>query len=80
MSHKKMRILTVTVTARFSQRKSDARKCWGCTCKGDDAMEKEMHIDGKNYEVVSVLPLTDTENPPETAADKLKYLIQESKS
>ena len=43
-------------------------------------MEKKMHIDGKNYEVVSVLPLADTENPPETAADKLKYLIQESKS
>lgn len=43
-------------------------------------MEKKMHIDGKTYEVVSVLPLADTENPPETAADKLKYLIQESKS
>ena len=38
-------------------------------------MEKKMHIDGKNYEVVFVLPLADTENPPETAADKLKYLI-----
>jgi len=43
-------------------------------------MEKKMHIDGKTYEVVSVLPLEDTENPPETVADKLKYLIQESKS
>ena len=40
-------------------------------------MEKKMHIDGKTYEVVSVLPLTDTENPPETAADKIKYLINE---
>jgi len=38
-------------------------------------MEKKMHIDGKNYEVVSVLPLADTENPPETAADKIKYMI-----
>lgn len=40
-------------------------------------MEKKMHIDGKTYEVVSVLPLTNTENPPETTADKIKYLINE---
>lgn len=43
-------------------------------------MEKKLHIGGKTYEVVSVMPFADTENPPETAADKIKYLIQESKS
>ncbi len=40
-------------------------------------MEKKMHIDGKTYEVVSVLPRADTENPTETAADMIKYLINE---
>ena len=32
-------------------------------------------VDGRSYNVVSAVPLLDADYCPETAADKLKYLI-----
>ena len=36
-------------------------------------------IDGKNYPVISVIPITGRGHTPETAADKIRYLISGKK-
>lgn len=36
---------------------------------------ESVSVDGRSYTVVSAVPLLDADYRPETAADKLKYLI-----
>ncbi len=41
-------------------------------------MEKQIRIDGKSYEVVSVFSEEHKKCPSQTVMDKLRYLISES--
>ena len=38
-------------------------------------VSESVSLDGRSYTVVSAVPLLDADYRPETAADKLKYLI-----